>query len=66
MALVPQVALHLLYKLYTMFGLFDDVGIARAYKEAYDVAIENESETAEILFSATYSGPHILIIIAIG
>lgn len=49
----PEVALKLLH---TMFGLFDEEGIwdgsiARAYKDAYDIAIETEDESRARVFA---------------
>jgi hypothetical protein len=45
--LEPEVALHLLH---TMFGLFDEE-IARAYKDAYEIATENEDESRARIFA---------------
>ena len=51
--LKPEKALRLLH---TMFGLFDEEGIwdssiARAYKDAYDIATENEDESRARVFA---------------
>lgn len=51
--LEPETALHLLHK---MFGLFDDEGIwdariARAYKDAYEIASKNEDESRARVFA---------------
>lgn len=56
-------ALHLLH---TMFGLFDEEGIwdasiAGAYKDAYEIATENEDESrARIFAERVFDARHLI------
>jgi len=55
-----------LHPLHTMFGLFDeggiwDTSIARAYKDAYEIATENEDESrARIFAKRAYDAPRLI------